>query len=126
MPLIRCDQGFSAAGDDCLIVCGDVEPGSELTQLPAIQTERTNKQWEVIALEQLTHIEQTHNNREPRVAYDNSTWHAINTGDINSTKETSQKTEKKRKYTNYKIDQFPPPPHTHTHTQKRQGNKTSS
>ena len=46
---------------------------------------RINKQWgKVIALEQLTsHIEQAHNNRDPS-PYDNSTWHVINTGYINS------------------------------------------
>ena len=54
-----------------------------------------SRQWEVIALERLTsNIEQEHNNRETRVAYDNnSTWHAINTGYINSTKETTSKKE---------------------------------
>ena len=39
-----------------------------------------NKQWEVIALEQLTsHTERRPTTTETRVAYDNSTWHAINT-----------------------------------------------
>ena len=50
-----------------------------------------NKQWEVIALEQLTSdIEGSPPTTETRVAYDNSTWHAITTRYINhSTKETS-------------------------------------
>ena len=30
---------------------------------------------------------------ETRVSYDNSTWHAINTGYVNSTKEASSKDE---------------------------------
>ena len=51
-----------------------------------------NKQWEVIALQEL--IDVTHDNErkpttETRVTYDNSTWHAMNTTYINSTKETS-------------------------------------
>ena len=55
-----------------------------------IEITRINKQWEVIALEQLTsHIEPRPTTTEIRVAYDNSTWHAINTRYINSTKETS-------------------------------------
>ena len=41
---------------------------------------RINKEWEVIALEQLTsHIECRPTTKETGVAYDNSTWHAINT-----------------------------------------------
>ena len=44
----------------------------------------------VIALEQLTsHIERRPTTTETRVAYDNSTWHVINSRYINSTKETS-------------------------------------
>ena len=59
---------------------------------------RINKEWEVTALEQLTsHIERRPTTTETRVAYDNSTWHAINTGYINSTKETSQ-TNKQTKH----------------------------
>ena len=51
---------------------------------------RINKQLEVIALEQLTlHIERRPTASETRVAYDNSTWRAINTRYIHSTKETS-------------------------------------
>ena len=38
----------------------------------------------------ITH-EQAHDNRD-RVAYHNSTWHAMNTGHINNTKETSSTT----------------------------------
>ena len=54
------------------------------------QKNRINKQWEVIALERLTsHIERRPTTTETRVADDNSTWHAINTRYINSTKETS-------------------------------------
>ena len=49
-----------------------------------------NKQWEVIALEQLTsHIERRPTTTETQVAYDNFTWHAVNTRYRNSTKETS-------------------------------------
>ena len=49
-----------------------------------------NKQWEVIELEQLTsHIERRPTTTETRVVYDSSSWHAINTGYIHSTKETS-------------------------------------
>ena len=53
-------------------------------------TMRPNKQWEVIALEQLvSHIERRPTTTETRVAYNNScTWHAINTRYTNSTKET--------------------------------------
>ena len=48
-----------------------------------------NKQWGGTAVEQLTsHIEQArHTTTETRVAYDNSTWHSMDTGYINSTKE---------------------------------------
>ena len=60
-------------------------------------TKRINKQWQVIALEQLTsHMTLNagpQQQRLDRVAYDNSTWHAMNTTYINSTKETSSKKE---------------------------------
>ena len=61
----------------------DTHHNNEITLYPShstniIKTEYeiscSYKQWEVIALKQLTsHIEQPHNNRDPCVAYDNST-----------------------------------------------------
>ena len=47
-----------------------------------------NKQWEVV-LEQLTSHIECRPTTDTLVAYDNSTWHAINTRYIASTKETS-------------------------------------
>ena len=58
---------------------------------------RNNKRWEITPLGVTDTLRNRHATTETRVAYDNSTWHAINTEYIHSSKETCARWNHRRR-----------------------------
>ena len=76
-----CKRLFTTFSKAFLLYCGTDDRQIEQSLINAENSrhsKRISKQWEVIALEQLTsHIDRRPTTTESRVAYENSTWHAI-------------------------------------------------